>query len=64
DTACIAKVAPAAMIFVPCREGRSHSAEEWAENDDIALGAAVLFEAVREVDASLDHERTDWTHAL
>jgi N-carbamoyl-L-amino-acid hydrolase len=53
DTAWIAKVAPAAMIFVPCKEGRSHSAEEWAENDDIALGAAVLFEAVREMDKQL-----------
>ncbi len=50
DTAWMAKVAPAAMIFVPCKDGRSHCAEEWAENDDIALGAAVLFEAVREMD--------------
>jgi N-carbamoyl-L-amino-acid hydrolase len=62
DTAWIAKVAPAAMIFVPCREGRSHSADEWADNDDIALGAAVLFEAVREMDTSLNQERTDGTH--
>jgi N-carbamoyl-L-amino-acid hydrolase len=53
DTAWIAKVAPAAMIFVPCKEGRSHSADEWAENDDIALGAAVLFEAVREMDRTI-----------
>ncbi|KQV84192.1 Zn-dependent hydrolase [Rhizobium sp. Root1220] len=53
DTAWIAKVAPAAMIFVPCKEGRSHSADEWAENDDIALGAAVLFEAVREMDRQI-----------
>jgi len=50
DTAWVARKAPAAMIFVPCREGRSHSPDEWAENDDIALGAAVLFEAVREMD--------------
>lgn len=50
DTAWIARKAPAAMVFVPCREGRSHSPDEWAENDDIALGAAVLFEAVREMD--------------
>ena len=57
DTAWIAKVAPAAMIFVPCKEGRSHCAEEWAENDDIALGAAVLFEAVREMDKSLTEEK-------
>ncbi|WFU09287.1 Zn-dependent hydrolase [Rhizobium sp. CB3090] len=53
DTAWIAKVAPAAMIFVPCKEGRSHCAEEWAENDDIAMGAAVLFEAVRDMDRNL-----------
>jgi len=62
DTAWIAKVAPAAMIFVPCREGRSHSADEWAENDDIALGAAVLFEAVREMDKDLNQEKADGTH--
>ncbi|TCR90822.1 Zn-dependent hydrolase [Rhizobium sp. BK376] len=53
DTAWMAKVAPAAMIFVPCKDGRSHCADEWAENDDIALGAAVLFEAVREMDKAL-----------
>lgn len=57
DTAWIAKVAPAAMIFVPCKEGRSHSADEWAENDDIALGAAVLFETVREMDRTLNKEK-------
>jgi N-carbamoyl-L-amino-acid hydrolase len=60
DTAWIARVAPAAMIFVPCKEGRSHSADEWAENDDIALGAAVLFEAVREMDRN--QEKVDGTH--
>ncbi|WP_414088261.1 Zn-dependent hydrolase [Rhizobium sp. BR 314] len=57
DTAWIAKVAPAAMIFVPCKEGRSHCAEEWAENDDIAMGAAVLFEAVRDMDKNLKQDR-------
>ncbi|EJZ22196.1 allantoate amidohydrolase, partial [Rhizobium sp. Pop5] len=60
DTAWIAKVAPAAMIFVPCREGRSHSADEWADNDDIALGAAVLFEAVREMEQKLEAGGRRW----
>ena len=46
DAAFIARIAPAAMIFVPCREGRSHCPEEWAETDDIALGAEVMAEAV------------------
>ncbi|ULR43808.1 Zn-dependent hydrolase [Rhizobium sp. K102] len=62
DTAWIAKVAPAAMIFVPCRAGRSHCADEWADNDDIALGAAVLFEAVREMDKDSKREKADGTH--
>lgn len=54
DTAWIGKVAPAAMIFVPCKDGRSHSPDEWAETDDIALGAAVLFETLRALDAGAD----------
>jgi N-carbamoyl-L-amino-acid hydrolase len=56
DTGWMAKVAPAAMIFIPCRDGRSHCAEEWAETDDIALGTAVLFEAVQEMDRRLSEE--------
>ena len=51
DAAWIARVAPAAMIFVPSRDGRSHAADEWTENDAIARGAAVLFEAVIALDA-------------
>ena len=53
DTAWMARIAKAAMIFVPCREGRSHSPDEWAETDDIALGAAVLLEAVTRLDREL-----------
>ena len=43
-------VAPAAMVFVPCRLGRSHSSDEWAETDAIALGAEVLLETVLRLD--------------
>ncbi|MBW6422138.1 Zn-dependent hydrolase [Rhizobium sp. XQZ8] len=50
DAAYISRVAPAAMVFIACREGRSHTAEEWAENDAIALGAAVLYETVLKLD--------------
>jgi N-carbamoyl-L-amino-acid hydrolase len=50
DAAFLSKVAPAAMIFIASKDGRSHAAEEWSDNDDIALGAAVLFEAVLELD--------------
>ncbi|TDK31316.1 Zn-dependent hydrolase [Rhizobium deserti] len=50
DAAFLAKLAPAAMIFIASKDGRSHAAEEWSESDDIALGAAVLYEAVLELD--------------
>ncbi|WP_276120838.1 Zn-dependent hydrolase [Pararhizobium qamdonense] len=57
DTAWMARISKAAMIFIACRDGRSHTPDEWAENDDIALGAAVLFEAVRKLDSDLQGEQ-------
>lgn len=56
DTAFMAKVTRSAMIFVPCLGGRSHAPEEFAETDDIALGAAVLFNAVIQLDQKLSQE--------
>lgn len=54
DAAWVARKAPAAMIFVPSRDGLSHAPEEWSENDAIALGAEVLFEAVIALDKHAD----------
>lgn len=56
DTAFMAKVTRAAMIFVPCLGGRSHTPEEFADTCDIALGAAVLFNAVIHLDKTLNQE--------
>ena len=53
DTAFMAKVTRAAMIFVPCLGGRRHAPEGFAETDDIALGAAVLLHAVIQLDEKL-----------
>jgi N-carbamoyl-L-amino-acid hydrolase len=53
DTAWMARIAKAAMIFIPCRGGRSHTPDEFAETDDIALGAAVLLETVKRLDRAL-----------
>lgn len=50
DTAHVAKVAPAGMIFVPSREGISHSPEEWSSVDNIAAAAGVVAEALRSLD--------------
>ena len=58
DTAWMARITKAAMIFIPCRDGRSHSPEEFAETGDIALGAAVLLEAVQRLD------ETTWVRIL
>ncbi|ODT12915.1 MAG: Zn-dependent hydrolase [Mesorhizobium sp. SCN 65-12] len=53
DAAFMARISRAAMIFIPCLGGRSHAPEEFAENDDIAFGAAVLLETVRALDRQI-----------
>ena len=52
DAARLAPVAPVGMAFIPCRAGRSHCPEEWAEATDIAAGAQVLGEALLRMDAA------------
>ena len=42
DTLFMARVAPTAMVFIPCRGGISHRPDEHASSDAIALGTAVL----------------------
>jgi N-carbamoyl-L-amino-acid hydrolase len=53
DAAFMSRICPAAMVFVPCRAGKSHAPEEWAEREAIAAGAAVMLEAVKALDRSL-----------
>jgi beta-ureidopropionase / N-carbamoyl-L-amino-acid hydrolase len=47
DAQVIAGIAPAGMIFVPSRDGRSHSPLEDTAWEDIENGANVLLEVVR-----------------
>ncbi len=54
DAAFVARIAPAAMLFVPSRGGLSHCAEEWTEPQALAKGIAVLLGAVQRVDAAKD----------
>lgn len=51
DAAFVARIAPAAMLFIPCRDGKSHAPEEWAEPDALAAGTAVIAEAVLRFDS-------------
>jgi beta-ureidopropionase / N-carbamoyl-L-amino-acid hydrolase len=53
DGVFVAPIAPMGMIFVPCRDGRSHTPEEWAEPGDCANGARVLAETLTLLDRSL-----------
>jgi N-carbamoyl-L-amino-acid hydrolase len=52
DMAFISRIAPAAMVFIPCKDGRSHTPEEWADAQALAAGTEVLLEAILEVDRS------------
>jgi N-carbamoyl-L-amino-acid hydrolase len=38
----MARIAPTGMLFVPSRDGRSHSPAEYTADDDIEAGANVL----------------------
>ena len=49
DAVYMAKLAPAGMIFIPCKDGLSHNEEESAEPDDLAAGAEVMLRAVLEM---------------
>jgi len=46
DTQIMASMAPAGMIFVPSKEGRSHSPAEWTAWKDIEAGANTLLNAL------------------
>ena len=46
DACYISRIAPTAMIFIPCRGGISHNEEESAEPDDLAAGCNVLLHAI------------------
>lgn len=50
DTAFMSRICPSAMVFVPCRGGKSHDPEEWCERGQLAAGAAVLLQAVKAID--------------
>ena len=53
DAAYVSRVAPAAMIFVPCRGGISHNEAEFSSKEQCAAGAQVLLQAVLDFDRQL-----------
>jgi hydantoinase/carbamoylase family amidase len=50
DAAVVAQRAPAAMVFIPCVDGVSHSPREQASPDDVALAGELLCSGLRRTD--------------
>lgn len=50
DAMHVAAAGPIGMIFIPCKDGRSHCPEEWVEPEQLAAGAEVLYETVLRLD--------------
>jgi ureidoglycolate amidohydrolase len=46
DSLFMSRIAPAAMLFIPCHKGYSHRPDEYASPDDIARGTLVLAETL------------------
>lgn len=59
DAAFMSRICPSAMVFVPCRAGKSHAPEEWASREAIAAGAAVIYQAVRALDRSFAQKQRE-----
>jgi ureidoglycolate amidohydrolase len=46
DSLFMSRIAPVAMLFIPCRNGYSHRPDEYASADDIVRGTLVLAETL------------------
>jgi N-carbamoyl-L-amino-acid hydrolase len=46
DSLFMSRIAPVAMLFIPCRNGFSHRPDEYASPEDIERGTLVLAETL------------------
>ena len=46
DSLFMARIAPVAMLFIPCRDGVSHRPNEYARPEDIVLGVQILLQTL------------------
>jgi N-carbamoyl-L-amino-acid hydrolase len=53
DAAFMSRICKSAILFVPCKAGKSHSPEEWTDRAQIGAGAAVILRTVKALDRSL-----------
>ncbi len=50
DTQDMARIAPTGMVFVPSKDGISHSPKEYTSPEDMANGASVLLQTILKLD--------------
>lgn len=50
DAGFLSRQCPTGMLFVPCRDGRSHCPEEWASQGDLEAGTEVLMRTLMLLD--------------
>jgi N-carbamoyl-L-amino-acid hydrolase len=53
DAQEMARIAPMGMIFIPSKDGISHSPAEFSSKEDLANGANVLLQTILELDKKL-----------
>jgi N-carbamoyl-L-amino-acid hydrolase len=46
DSLFMSRIAPTAMLFIPCRQGISHRPDEYSSPEAIAQGTLILAEAL------------------
>ena len=52
DAAFLSHISPAAMVFVPSKDGKSHCPEEYTSPEQFALGMSVLVDAMERFDSA------------
>jgi len=52
DSSFMARIAPVAMLFIPCRAGFSHRPDEYSSPEAITNGVLVLAETLAELASS------------
>ena len=51
DSLFMSRIAPTAMLFIPCRNGWSHRPDEYSSIGDIAAGVSILARAIAQLSA-------------
>ncbi len=56
DTLFMSQIAPAGMIFIPCRNGWSHRPDEFASAENIEMGVKALALTLAKLAGSAENE--------